>query len=310
MQRTSLVLTLALLGAAASVRANAAIHATVRLPSTLDNPGGDTAGETFASATWSDTLTPSESRASAFSLRGTSSFALGVSAQSDPIVSSAEAWWSDTVTIAGAAEAPAMLIFRMEFQGILYVTLPRIPDLFLEGYVADANAFLSMEPGAASQNALAALRLSLSYDGVTVTRQEDSTLQIVRDNQLVSLTGGGVFSDTAGLFGVDSLVDFHIPITGNTGAYTAYLRAVANAQQGETADSLFSNTATLTQILLPDGTTPESQGMTLTFASGMISPNVAAVPEPGQFMIWTGLSALGLGVVGRRKLRAAMISRP
>ncbi len=39
------------------------------------------------------------------------------------------------------------------------------------------------------------------------------------------------------------------------------------------------NTFSLQNILV-NGQTPESQGMTLAFASGMLSPNVVAVPEP------------------------------
>jgi hypothetical protein len=45
-----------------------------------------------------------------------------------------------------------------------------------------------------------------------------------------------------------------------------------------------------------DGTTPESHGYTVSFASGMPSPNIAAVPEPSSFVLRVGsLLALGCG---------------
>jgi hypothetical protein len=64
----------------------------------------------------------------------------------------------------------------------------------------------------------------------------------------------------------------------------------------------------LVSVLLPDGSTPESQGYTLTFGSGMASPNLApaaAVPAPPSWL----LLAIGGGTLfGRRCL--GLLSEP
>lgn len=61
--------------------------------------------------------------------------------------------------------------------------------------------------------------------------------------------------------------------------------------------SFTDNTLTITSVLLPDGSTPESQGMSLGFASGVPSPNLA-VPGPGaSVLLIAGLGgALAFGL--------------
>jgi hypothetical protein len=49
------------------------------------------------------------------------------------------------------------------------------------------------------------------------------------------------------------------------------------------------NTLSLVAVTLPDGNTPESEGLVLTFDSGLLSPNASAVPEP------TSLTLLSIG---------------
>ena len=57
-----------------------------------------------------------------------------------------------------------------------------------------------------------------------------------------------------------------------------------------TAASLFGDTVWIDSVTFPDGTTPESNGFDLVFASGMQSPNIAT-PEPSTFAL------LGIGAV-------------
>ena len=61
----------------------------------------------------------------------------------------------------------------------------------------------------------------------------------------------------------------------------------------------FFNTAELTSILLPNGMTPESEGWTLTFDDGALSPNVV-VPIPAAAWLF-GSGLLGLIGMSRRK---------
>jgi hypothetical protein len=55
-------------------------------------------------------------------------------------------------------------------------------------------------------------------------------------------------------------------------------------------------------VALDDGSTPESRGLALTFASGMPSPNptAAAVPEP-EGLVLLGVAAIVVGAVSRRR---------
>lgn len=50
------------------------------------------------------------------------------------------------------------------------------------------------------------------------------------------------------------------------------------------AESSFEHTLDLAAVLFPDGTTPESQGYSLSFDSGIQSPNIPNVPGPLPFL--------------------------
>lgn len=66
----------------------------------------------------------------------------------------------------------------------------------------------------------------------------------------------------------------------------------------------FINTMTLKSITFADGTTPESYGYSLIFGSGMVSPNVSAVPEPSTLAL-VGLGGVGVAISAYRRRRIA-----
>lgn len=92
----------------------------------------------------------------------------------------------------------------------------------------------------------------------------------------------------------DKLITYDKTVVGsvtldalNRGTYSYTLSAWAYSADGfGTAD--FGHTLRLQSITFADGTTPESHGWELQFASGIASPNVArvsAAPEPSTFVI-------------------------
>jgi hypothetical protein len=79
--------------------------------------------------------------------------------------------------------------------------------------------------------------------------------------------------------------------------FSMSIEAFAEASN-QIATSDASHTLSIESILLPDGTTPESQGMSLAFESGIASPNLRGVPEPGGMAL---ALAIFLGGVARRR---------
>jgi hypothetical protein len=72
------------------------------------------------------------------------------------------------------------------------------------------------------------------------------------------------------------------------------------------ATASFFNSAKLTAVLLPDGSTPENNGIDLYFLSGRSSPNLPSVPEPSSIIIFS-VCTLGYGIATalRSRMRAA-----
>lgn len=88
-------------------------------------------------------------------------------------------------------------------------------------------------------------------------------------------------------------VTLTFPVRGNTVHYGVRLVAQADSEIGlAVADAM--HTMRLTSITLPNGNTPESEGISLTFESGVTSPNVAAVPEASSLFTWLLMSCIGL----------------
>ncbi len=132
--------------------------------------------------------------------------------------------------------------------------------------------------------------------------------------------GASVAANRVGLFGYDLTdagfssispsLSFTVPTTqsGKDFQSAEYGFGFSLKTNGGNSHAHFMDTMGLESITFVDGTTPESRGFSLTFASGTTSPNVAAVPEPGSL----GLAGLGLsGLVGgrawlrsRRRIRA------
>jgi hypothetical protein len=60
-------------------------------------------------------------------------------------------------------------------------------------------------------------------------------------------------------------------------------------------------TFSFTAVTLPDGRTPESEGFTVQFESGIASPNAVAVPEPSSLTLFGVATATFAGYFGRRR---------
>ncbi len=122
---------------------------------------------------------------------------------------------------------------------------------------------------------------------------------------------GGTADAFSGTWHIDIPIRPGAGYLGITGAvyYKVLLRAFVGGQfQGGNGSSLYaSDPLEFASITLPDvgSVTPESLGVSITFDSGIASPNVRAVPEPAS-LIMLGTGALGLlGYSWRRRHRRA-----
>jgi hypothetical protein len=84
-----------------------------------------------------------------------------------------------------------------------------------------------------------------------------------------------------------------------TGSFNYYAGVEAKASYSSTYSR---STMTMQSLLLPNGFTPESEGWEVVFGSGMLSPNLAAVPEidPNSFGSAFTLVLGALGLLERR----------
>lgn len=214
---------------------------------------------------------------------------LGVAASTAPVGTpiDARATWSDTLTNASSVRIDGMIL-RFHLSGLLEASIGADPG-----------------PGFPAQSS-ASVRLSV-YDNNRPESAFRATWSL--NSQTGSSYQTVLISDRVTANPVN--VDFRIPTNGGTyvdftlvgpGPWGLQITLEAGAlSYSGAAESLFFNTAALTGIFLPDGSTPESIGATLVFDSGIGSPNLASVPEP------TSLALFGMGVFA---LVSASILRP
>ena len=116
-----------------------------------------------------------------------------------------------------------------------------------------------------------------------------------RDRVSGRMTGFG-----GGAVDIDELLS--VTLTQSpTGAY-AYALHISLRVTALDADAIidFGNTASPFSITFANGVRPEDIGYQLNFDSGMSSPNISAVPEPGSIAL-LGLGLVGLGFASRRR---------
>jgi MYXO-CTERM domain-containing protein len=209
--------------------------------------------------------------------------------------SEASAKWDDTLIIhsSNAAALPDNLTFRFSLTGHFETNIEPL------GF-----------PAAGSGGILELVTIiSRSFEIGSFT----ATISERADESLVATTSlrGSTYLDPDWFFDSDVIDVFSTIPVGESVDVGFFLRATAVAQQtGPTAitEVDFGHTAVLTGIFLPDGNTPESEGYTLTFESGLTSPNLInqTVPEPTSLATFGGLALIGLmtGALRRRRRRA------
>ena len=115
---------------------------------------------------------------------------------------------------------------------------------------------------------------------------------------------GYLFVTAPGVHPIDITLTTSVPVSPTGSFLVNYAVTLETWGRVGTTKGDFFNTLTFDSILLPNGQTPESQGMTITFASGAISPNV---PEPSSTLLGA-LGGAGLpGFWRRRKKRESAL---
>jgi hypothetical protein len=124
-------------------------------------------------------------------------------------------------------------------------------------------------------------------DGANLPNELTFHFELEGETSSTGFAGAGILLNSGGL-GI-SEPGFIAPVFNVIGGavhYSLDLQAIAAATSGfATADA--GHTVRLTAITLPNGNTPESEGISLRFESGATSPNLATVPEPSTFVVWT-----------------------
>jgi hypothetical protein len=105
---------------------------------------------------------------------------------------------------------------------------------------------------------------------------------------------------------IHGLYSFIVPLNGGYGGWGLTIYAEARANLGF-ASADVSHTVILSSVTLNDGNTPESEGYNLRFGSGLVSPNLGAVPEPSSYvLLMSGLVGVSMTFCRRsRRAKAA-----
>ena len=232
--------------------------------------GGDS-GETFASASASSFVSGGFQSASATSSVTPGGHAsLGARAAVSANSAFGRAFWIDTLYFSGSE----VLTFVFSLDGTP-IANPARPEL--EPYVGLANGLYGYSAASAGAN----VRIGNQIVAF-VERQQSWDVKVSGGMPERIASSKEEYSPNAHVdFGSATYFHVSLPVDGTMG-WLLELQAVASANpvEGNYALAEFDHTLTLDAILLPDGSTPESHGMTISFASGALSPNVMQVPEP------------------------------
>lgn len=100
---------------------------------------------------------------------------------------------------------------------------------------------------------------------------------------------------------ISTILSVNFPVNQLNGTSSLEWSIGARAEaRGGSATARFGNSLDLISILLPNGNTPEAEGFTLLFDSGMPSPNASSVvPLPPTFWLFTS-GLLGLFVMRKK----------
>lgn len=190
-------------------------------------------------------------------------------------LSIATANWNDRMTIVSPTVVN-QVIFSISLQGSMEVSIKETanPNVFPEAYAAAQLEVYTL--GQISRyTAENSIPLGAMSSGYETSMSENVTATSVDYTN----------PDNNG-----TRIHYLLPVRNNVIDFEVTLKAISQTNNG-VANSLFSDTAILSNVFLADGTTPESHGMILVFDSGVPSPNIV-VPEVGS------ITLLGPGLIG------------